>query len=349
MNSTLCSKLELAHKTLLKFYRPAQKKLEKIREALSRPEKKPLKLLLAVSGGADSIALLNICYDLKDSQNLELAVAHFDHALRKESADEARFVEKSAIDLSLPFYSSRATDSPEKTNLEAWARSRRYEFLTTALNSWGGDLILTAHHQNDQAETLLFRILTGRLMRDSHCISFFDASRRLARILLDYKKSELEVYLKDKNICSVFDSSNDDLSRTRNRIRNSLIPILEKDFNPNLVSSLSQISSRLSHDEDYLWKSAMDEYLRLKEDLRVWNLYELEESILWRLLILKAKDDLGEDAGKLSYINLQLAIELIREGKAVGASLDLGSQISLEFKKSGKLLFFQTQKLCKNL
>lgn len=330
-----------------KFFLPIKEKFSELRKKLELEPAKPFRLLLAVSGGADSVCLLFALNELREECNLELAVAHFDHALRLGSAKEAEFVESLAGNLELPFFSKRAEDSPQTENLEAWARRSRYQFLQDSLASWNGDLILTAHHQNDQAETLLFRLLSGRLMRDAHCIAAFDAQKKIARPLLDISKKAIEEFVSENRLFYVHDASNDDLSRTRNRIRHELLPDLESSFNPSLVSSLGELSKRLSTDEDYLWQAAQQTLQGLPADLRVWNLQGLEPSMLWRVLLLVARAHLAQDAGKLGYHNLQTAIKMICSKDYKGNFLDLGAGISLAFESSGKLKFYRTSEISK--
>ena len=115
----------------------------------------PKRLLLAVSGGRDSATLLCLLSQFRKEFSLELAVAHVDHSLRENSASDAQFVEDLAAGLGLPFYLKRLDGDLKGQNLETWARERRYEALEEFRVESGSDVVVTAHHAGDQAETCL--------------------------------------------------------------------------------------------------------------------------------------------------------------------------------------------------
>ena len=125
------------------------------------------------------------------------------------------------------------------------------------------------------------------------------------------------------------------------------MPELEASFNKNLTTSLSKTAEKFSADEDYLWQQAEEELETLGQDIRVWNLKKLERAILWRVLILLAQKQLGEDANKLGYGNIQAVVEMISSEKYQRTSLDLGAGISVFFEESAKLSFLRTSDIKK--
>lgn len=291
-----------------------------------------LSLVVAVSGGEDSHVLLHLLLGLREQLRLELVVAHYDHALRPESKREAEVVEKLARSYGLPFVVDRAPERPPRENLEAWARRLRYGFLERARRDRGADLVVTAHHQNDQAETVLFRILSGRLLTDAQGIARFDAERKILRPLLDVRKREIEDYAVAHRLMFVVDPSNADHVRTRNKIRHDLIPGLEKSYNPQLVSSLAQMAERLAADEQFLQGAALEACgsHRKSGGLDVEEMRALPPALLWRVLAQYAEESLGEPAAKLGFAALQSAAELVRRPGGELRRIDLGFGVRFE-------------------
>jgi len=198
---------------------------------------KPGKYVIAVSGGVDSIVLLDL---LKQTPNLEIVVAHYDHGIRKDSADDRKFVEQVAKERSLEFYYVEGKLG-SKTS-EATARAKRYEFLNKIKNETKSSAIITAHHQDDLLETAIINLLRGTNRRGLSSLQSSD----ILRPLLRYPKSDLVAYAKQNNLAWQQDSTNSDPKYLRNYIRLEIIP----KFTPKQRSSLlkiingSQVSNR---------------------------------------------------------------------------------------------------------
>lgn len=225
-------------------------------------------VLVAVSGGPDSMALLRVLYDLRDELNLHLEVGHVQHGIRGEEAcEDARFVAKSANELGLPLH-LKEIDLPRKRseagkgNLEALARDERYRFLFDVARERGIAKVATAHTQDDQAETFLMWLLRGagrkglggispvRLLGAADDIP----SSRLAiiRPLLDVPKAEILEFLKKKRIPYRLDRSNQDSTFLRNWIRLNLIPQLKERIDQNLPSRLAHQAELIRDEESFL-------------------------------------------------------------------------------------------------
>ena len=176
------------------------------------------KILLALSGGKDSMTLFNWLYELRAKLHIELGIAHINHGLRPESDFEEQSLRKMASDLEIPIFVDRFTG--EFT--EQKAREFRYHFFEKIMIAENYDVLLTAHHQGDVVETVLMRQITGRPLRSlqgiADCQPF--AKGQLIRPLLKFTKEELDA--------AVFyeDSTNQGVDYFRNRIRNQLIPDL---------------------------------------------------------------------------------------------------------------------------
>jgi len=204
-------------------------------------------VLLAVSGGCDSVALLRAMSALKTGGEGGLRVAHFNHRLRgDESAADETFVVDLCRQLSVPceLGSAGGEESPEVTSEEA-ARALRYRFLQQATGRCGARYVVTAHTADDQAETILQRIIRGTGIGG---LKGMDRVRPLGpatliRPLLEFRRAELRSYLGDLGQPYRRDSSNADVRFTRNRIRHELLPRLTAEFNPGVVEALLRLGT----------------------------------------------------------------------------------------------------------
>jgi tRNA(Ile)-lysidine synthase len=208
-------------------------------------------VVVAVSGGADSVALLRVMVAAEEHRPRRLLVAHFDHRLRPGSADDARFVADLAARLELPFELGEADVASlakaEGDGIEAAARRARYKFLEQAADRQRAHFIATAHTADDQVETVLHRILRGTGIAGLQGIrevrAFFGRQDLyVVRPLLRVRRKEILDYLRqiDQPFCE--DPSNTDARFTRNRIRHKLLPVLEQAYNRNVVDAILRLS-----------------------------------------------------------------------------------------------------------
>ena len=214
------------------------------------------RVVAAVSGGADSVALLQVLHAWRDHLDLALAVVHVDHGLRgEESLEDAKFVEQLSRRLGLPFYLKRINLKPllrkrKGESVQAVAREKRYEQLQAVVREWGGTKVAVGHTQDDQAETVLLSMLRGAGLAG---LSGMPAQRQpcVIRPLLHVSRSEILRYLEDQRCEFRVDSSNESPKYVRNRLRRELIPLL-KTFNPGVVSVLSRQAAILREEHQYL-------------------------------------------------------------------------------------------------
>lgn len=207
------------------------------------------RLICAVSGGADSVALLFAMYLLKDSLEIRLSAAHFNHHLRPGESDrDARFVEDLCTGLGIQLYLGEGTVVPGEKGLEAAARDARYAFLLGLPGK-----IATAHTADDNAETLIMHLLRGTGLKGLGGIA--PVSGRLLRPMLTVTRREVEAFLEEYNLRHVEDSSNESDAFLRNRIRHELMPLLRRE-NPRIAENLSALALGLRLDGDYLESQA---------------------------------------------------------------------------------------------
>jgi tRNA(Ile)-lysidine synthase len=200
------------------------------------------RVLAAVSGGSDSIALVHLLRDLERAGNLHLAgVAHFNHQLRPSADNDERFVAEVAAALGLPFIVDRedvaARAARERRSLEDAARAARHEFFERARLAAGADVVALGHTRDDQAETVLLRLTRGAGPRGLS--GMHPKNGRIVRPLLGCRRHELRAWLEDRRLTFVEDETNADVSIPRNRVRAELLPLLETRFNPGVVDVLA--------------------------------------------------------------------------------------------------------------
>jgi tRNA(Ile)-lysidine synthase len=219
-------------------------------------------VLVAVSGGADSVALLDALARWRaglPAASRTLFVAHLNHSLRGEESDaDEEFVCAAAARLGLPALVERAAVAAvaqaERQNLEATARALRYDFLERAARARGARYVATAHTRDDQAETILLRLLRGsgaaglRAIRPSRPLRL---GALLIRPLLDVTRAEVLAHCAHYQLAFRHDSSNDSRDFARNRVRHELLPLLGT-FNPRADEALIRAASQAAEDDDFL-------------------------------------------------------------------------------------------------
>ena len=213
------------------------------------------RILVACSGGPDSMALLHLLKDIAIHRHTmyEIGVAIVDHCIRPESKDEVLWLQQQVEDLGLPFYSA-TFDVPrlskeQKVSEETMGRQVRYQWLTEVAKSKNYDYIAVAHHKDDQAESILAHIIRGSGLNGLVGMSVVSSeySTPVIRPLLDVTKETLLAYLAVKGIAYCVDRTNEDVRYQRNRIRHRIIPELEA-INPNVVDAIVRLGNSVHED-----------------------------------------------------------------------------------------------------
>jgi len=268
------------------------------------------KVLVAVSGGPDSVALLLILNDLRHEFGLELHIAHLDHMLRKESAKDAAFVKKITGKLHLSITTARINvgSLAKKRSLEEVAREARLDFLFKTAKRIKADKIALGHTKDDQAETVLMRLIRGSGLEGLRSILPKRNIRGfiVIRPLIEVTRDEIVKYLKEKKIKPRLDKTNLETKFLRNRIRNVLIPYLKK-FNPNIKDILADMTNNIGYDYDYLINVAQTainnsksrtKNSEIKINLEKFLKYPLA---IQRMMIRLAIKDFKGDLRKISF------------------------------------------------
>jgi len=203
------------------------------------------RVLIACSGGADSMALVHILFELKDEFNLTLGMAHLNHKIRKEASEDQKFVRKAAKQLRIPFH-SKTIDVPRLAKskgltLEEGARQCRYDYLHQVAFDHNYNKIAVGHNCDDNIETILFNIIRGAGVAG---LKGIQPSRGvIIRPLLNTSKDEIKKWILARKSPFVIDRTNKEVAYTRNRIRLRLLPYLKRNFNPEVDKALLRLSS----------------------------------------------------------------------------------------------------------
>ena len=295
-------------------------------------------VLAAVSGGSDSFAMMQILLDLRADLGFNLAVAHFDHQLRPESAHEGQIVEDWCAKRGIDCLRGKApiAELAEGENLEDIARNERYKFLFKAATMVGAEKIATAHHLEDQAETVLLHLLRGS--GSEGLAAMYPKEGAIVRPLLQLTKGQLTAVCEENQLPYSFDESNLDISFSRNRLRLQTIPLLSE-YNPRLCERLSITAEIVRAENDLLHSATCGAYeeCRLPEGgFDAVKLDGLPLALRRRLVRLAFEQYLLENNIRAQNLNFDLTENIIslKEGTVCSLPARL-----LAYRQNGVLAF----------
>ncbi|MBQ2891210.1 MAG: tRNA lysidine(34) synthetase TilS [Clostridia bacterium] len=339
---------------------------EKVRLTIEENEmiKKGDKVLVALSGGADSVCLTHVLYGLSKKMGFSLYAAHLNHGIRGEEADKDEKFSKSFCDsLKVPFLAKTVNAveiaKEQGITVEEAGRQERYAFFREVCALGGQNVIATAHHRDDAAETVLMRIIRGTGIDGLSGIKYIREDG-VIRPLLKVSRDEIEEYCKENSLSYCIDSTNSDNDYTRNKIRNELLPFIRENFNPNITESLMNLSESAKKDSDFLNSYAKRLYIRLGSPmpnrkpvvLHIDSLNMVEDAIMSRLIITAAKEAMGEDFYlERKHIKDILSLKEKETGAMMNFPKGLTVQVKygwLEFKDEGETEINETSRGIKN-
>jgi len=286
-------------------------------------------IVIGLSGGVDSVALLGLLVELKDVCGLNIYPLYVHHNIRKEADKDVMFCKNLCVKLGLTckviYVDVPKEVEQTKKSEEEVARKLRYKALRDYKMELGANRIAIAHHKEDQAETIIHRFLRGAGGLGLRGMTY--KREDIIRPLLDFTKEELVSFVKSKGLGHVVDESNLDTKYTRNRIRHQLIPFLKAEFNPNLTNNLIRLSQILTEDESYMdneAKKVFDYVSCDRNEINIDLLSEYPKAILRRVIrlsILKFKGDLKN----IEYSHIERIISLLdqQSGKRVTLCEDI--------------------------
>jgi tRNA(Ile)-lysidine synthase len=281
-------------------------------------------LLIAVSGGVDSLALLHLLVQLRERFNLHLHAATLDHSLRPDSTDDAAFVQSLSQKWDVPFSSKQvnvqALAQSQQIGIEAAGRQARYDFLADVARKIDTKLILTAHHADDQSETVFMHLLRGTGIQGligmrPEVVLPDHPDLILLRPLLSFRRQQIEAYCTQYALEPRLDQSNFNTDFLRNHVRHDILPRLRQ-LNPQFDSILNQLADIVSVEQDYMQQQS-DTLLKPHIQLGETVLIKRSTFLTWhpalqRRAILSAIQYLQVET---SYQHIQHAIDLATNGK----------------------------------
>lgn len=276
------------------------------------------KVIVAFSGGPDSACLLYILNELKGELGITLVGAHVNHCLRGDEADkDEEYAKKTCEDLNIDFYSKKVDIhriSEEKNiSCEMAGREVRYEFFEELMIKLNANKIALAHNANDQAETILMRIMRGTGIEGMVGIKPV-RDKVYVRPILHLSRKEIEKYCEVNNISPRIDKSNLENIYARNKVRLDLIPYIEDNFNKDIIKTLNRLSDIVKTDNDYLESISVKEYKKYCEagNQRVIlnkKAFMQHEAIVSRI-VRNALLDVNHNLNNFEKIHISSIIEL---------------------------------------
>ena len=222
------------------------------------------KLVLGVSGGPDSICMLNILQKIKEKEknNFDFVVAHVNHMIRKEAKEDENFVKAYCEKNNIQFYSKsidvQKLANNNKMSTEEAGRNARYTFFDEVLQKINGNKIAIAHNKNDKVETIIMNELRGCGIQGLKGIE--PIRDKYIRPLIECEREEIEKYCDENNLHPRIDRTNFENIYTRNKIRNIVIPYIKEEFNPNIIETMDRLSKLVTEQEIYIHKQVQQIY-----------------------------------------------------------------------------------------
>lgn len=251
------------------------------------------KVLVALSGGPDSICLLHILYSLKDDMKLEIGAAHINHMLRGDDAlEDEIYVKEFCEKLGIPCYIDRIDIdriSKEKgISHEMAGREERYKFFEEIKSSKGYNKIAIAHNANDQAETVIMRMMRGAGL-EGLCGIRVERDNKFIRPILCLNRKEIESYCKLNNLNARIDKTNLEKIYSRNKVRLDILPYMKKNFNKDIIDTINRMATLLQKDNEFIENKANEAYEKncteKNGDLVICReLFSLEEALITRVI-----------------------------------------------------------------
>ena len=290
---------------------------------------RPDSVLVAVSGGPDSVVLVHVLYSLAAEYSLRMAIAHLNHSLRGPESDrDAEFVTAYARQLDVPIYSEkkdvRAYQRNRRISLEEAARKIRYEFFDTVAAGHGYNKIALGHHSDDNAELILMNLLRGSGPLGLSGISPV-RDGKIVRPLIHLNRSDILDYIAENKLQFVVDTSNNDFSYRRNKIRHHLIPELRESYNPRIGETLNRLGDIMRAEKQWI-EDALEPVFKQCVSVQTSDHIRLDISRLGRQapaarrrLIRKAIFAVKKDLRRVSLLHVDAVLALIEKGPVSGS------------------------------
>lgn len=294
------------------------------------------KILVGLSGGPDSVCMLNLLCSIREKEKIEVAAAHINHMLRGEEADkDEEYSKKICESLGVKFFSKRidinkyALETGKSSELAG--REARYDFFNEVINKINFNKIATAHNANDQAETILMRIMRGTGLEGLGGIPV-EREGKYIRPILFMRREEVEKYCEENNLNPHIDATNLERIYSRNKVRLDILPYMKENFNPNIVETINRMALLLQEDNDFIEREVDKAYknncVEREESIFISKkLFEIHSAIIARV-IRKALFIINKSNYDMEMKNIEDIIELSKLG--TNKKLDLPKGIYAE-------------------
>lgn len=306
------------------------------------------KIVIGVSGGPDSICLLHLLNNLKDTLKITIYVAHINHSIREVADMETKYVQDFCKKIGVECFVKKedilSLAKKQKKGTEEVGRQVRYSFFDEVLEKTNSNKIATAHNSNDRAETVILNILRGSGISGLKGIEAI-RDQKYIRPLINTDRESIEKYCEENNLEPKIDETNKENIYTRNKVRNVVIPYIKKEFNQNIIKTINRLSIVATEENDYLMKITKQEYANISNiendiitlDLKRFNNLEL---VIKRRLILYTINEVIHTTNGIEKVNLDDIVKL--------CSNNIGNKYLTPIKeikiyvKKGKVYFIKT-------
>jgi len=277
------------------------------------------KIVLGVSGGPDSISMLDILKDIRKEMQFEMVVAHINHMIREEAIEEEEYVqnycEKHGIECYIKRIDVQKIANTNKIGTEEAGRKVRYDFFDEILQRTNSNKIGIAHNKNDKIETIIMHLMRGTGISGLKGIEPI-REQKYIRPIIECERTEIEEYCEKNKLNPRIDKTNFENEYTRNKIRNIVIPYIKEEFNPNIIETMNRLAELITEENDYMDKisqkvfnSIMIEKNENQIVLKIKEFNEQEKVIKNRIILLAAKSLMGSSQG-IEKIHIQDIIKL---------------------------------------
>lgn len=279
------------------------------------------KIVLGVSGGPDSICMLDMMRELKEEKNInfEIYVAHVNHMIREEAIEDEKYVQNYCLKHNIKFFVKRVDvqkiANDKKIGTEEAGRKVRYDFFEEVLQKTGSNKIAIAHNKNDKIETIIMHLLRGSGLSGLKGIEPIRDNKYI-RPLIECERQEIEQYCENRKLQPRIDKTNFENEYTRNKIRNIVIPYIKKEFNPNIIQTLSRLSEVATDESNYIDLQTQKIYNKLlieKKDKQIilkLNEFNQQENVIQKRLVLKTIKELNGSTDRIEKVHIEDIIKL---------------------------------------
>lgn len=306
------------------------------------------KIVIGVSGGPDSICLLHVLYGLKEKLGIEIVVAHVNHMLRDVADLETEYVQNFCKKLGIQCYVKKADileiSKTQKKGTEEVGRQIRYDFFDEVAKKTNSNKIATAHNSNDRAETVILNILRGSGLSGLKGIEPIRDNKYI-RPLINTDRQDIENYCNDNKLEPKYDKTNNENIYTRNKVRNTVIPYIKKEFNPNIIKTINRLSSLATEENEYLQAITKQEFKNLlieKTENIILDLHKFNSLnlVIKRRLILYTINEVLHTTNGIEKVNIDDIIKLCKNN--IGNKYLLPIKEIKIYVKKGKIYFIKT-------